>query len=170
MEKRQEIRKKLDVVQKTNIEVIDAVAEEAINEKVAVEAAVVNVGLNSKSLWAEKEAITENGTEQVVVRGNESLENYDTFIYTYRDNVKCGIAEEAVDFFEDCLTKNFEENKVKNQDRVYQIFSPKHVEDNDIEVRLNLKKNNWLVERSARKIQTGNVDAPVYVSLKDIVR
>ena len=59
---------------------------------------------------------------------------------------------------------------MKNQDRVYQIFSPKHVEDNDIEVRLNLKKKNWLVERSARKIQTGNVDAPVYVSLKDIVR
>ena len=83
--------------------------------------------------------------------------------------MKCSIADEAIDFMESSLNKNFEDSKVKMSDRVYQIMKPMQMEE-EIEIEVNLKKNNWLVERSARRIQTGSVDAPVYVSLKDIVR
>ena len=84
--------------------------------------------------------------------------------------MKCSIADEAIDFIENSLSKTFDQSKVKVTDRMHQILRPRQMDENEIEIKLNLKKNNWLVECSARRIQTGSVDAPVYVSLKDIVR
>ena len=149
--------------QETSAENMDTAAEEAA-DVVAVEE------VNTQSLWAEKANVTDNYTEEVIVRGIKSLENYDTFIYTYRDNMKCSVADEAVDFIENSLSKNFDQSKVKVTDRMYQILRPRQMDENEIEIKLNLKKNNWLVERSARKIQMCTEDAPVYVSLKDIAR
>ena len=74
--------------------------------------------------------------------------------------MKGSIADEAIDFMESSLTKNFEDSKVKMSDRVYQIMKPIGTEE-EIEIEVNLKKNNWLVERSAKRIQTCSEDAPV---------
>ena len=53
---------------------------------------------------------------------------------------------------------------------MYQIFAPIIMEDNEIEIKVNLKKNALPVEHSAQKVQSGTPDDVVYVTLKTIVR
>ena len=53
--------------------------------------------------------------------------------------MKGSISDEAIFFMESSLNKNFQDNKVKMSDRVYQIMKPIGMEE-DKEIEVNLKK------------------------------
>ena len=91
------------------------------------------------------------------------------YIHNYWDNLKGSNAEEAVDYTEGHLKQNFNDFNVIRSDQVYQIFAPTIMEDNEIEIKVKLKKNALLVEHSTRKVQSETLDDLVYITLKTIV-
>ena len=102
----------------------------------------------------------------------KSDEEYDTYLFSYWDNKKEGNSKEAIECISNNLTYNFSKNGVLEKDRVFDIFEVTEHEDNEneIELKVKLKKNNWPVELSARNCQTGIGDIPVTVSIKRILR
>ena len=106
----------------------------------------------------------------MVIRGEVSLDDTDLYIYSYWDNLKSSNAEEAIDYIEGHLKQNFNDFNVIRSDQVYQIFAPIIMKDNEIKIKVNLKKNALLVEHNAQKVQSGTLDDVVYVTLKTIVR
>ena len=69
------------------------------------------------------------------------------------------------------VKKNFLKNRVKDSDQVFKICDVKKAEENEILVKVKLKKNNWPVELSARNTQTVyNPGNPVYISIQKIQR
>jgi hypothetical protein len=69
----------------------------------------------------------------------------DLYIFTYWDNFKASKAQDALDYFEKTLKENFKNLKVKDSERIYKVDKIEHLEENEIEVKIKLKKNNWLV-------------------------
>ena len=102
----------------------------------------------------------------------KSDEEYDTYLFSYWDNKKQGNSKEAIECISNNLTYNFSKNGVLEKDRVFDIFEVTEHEDNEneIELKVKLRKNNWPVELSARNCQTGIGDIPVTVSIKRILR
>ena len=127
---------------------------------------------SQKSILAnhENEVCAQDITEEVVIRGEVSLDDTDLYIYSYWDNLKSSNAEEAIDYIEGHLKQNFNDFNVIRSDQIYQIFAPTIMEDNEIEIKVNLKKNALPVEHSAWKVQSGTLDDVVSVTLKTIVR
>ena len=64
---------------------------------------------SQKSILAnhENEVCAQDITEEVVIRGEVSLDDTDLYIYNYWDNLKGSNAEEAVDYIEGHLKQNF---------------------------------------------------------------
>ena len=91
----------------------------------------------------------------------------DVYIFRYQDNFKVGEAQEAINQIEENLNQTFRKNRVKDLDQVF-IES---LEDNEFQVKVKMKKNNWPVELSARNVQTSTHPGnPVTVSIKNILR
>ena len=95
----------------------------------------------------------------------------DVYTFTYWDHFKVSQAQEAINYVEENLKKSFLKNRVKDLDQVFKICDVENAEDNEIQLKVKLKKNNRPVELSARDIQTaykpGN---PVSVSIMKIRR
>ena len=66
----------------------------------------------------------------------------DVYICTYWDNFKVSEAQEAIDYIEESLKKNFEKNKVKALDRVFKTYDIENSDDNEICVKIKIMKNN----------------------------
>ena len=79
----------------------------------------------------------------------------DLYTFTYWNNLDVSKAQEAVDYIEEKLKENFKKLKVKDIDKMYKIDDIKSSEENEILVKIKLKKNNGLVERAARNVQSG---------------
>ena len=79
--------------------------------------------------------------------------------------------QEALDYIEKSLKPNFKNLKVKDSDQIYKVDEIEHLEENEIQVKVKLKKNNWSVERAARNTQTAFLPGnPISVSMKNILR
>ena len=94
----------------------------------------------------------------------------DVYIIRYWDNRKSSEAQEALNYIEENLNLNFKKNKVKETDQVYKICAIENHKENEIEVKVKMKKDNWPVELSARNLQTSGQEGQVSVSLKNILR
>ena len=62
----------------------------------------------------------------------------DVYICTYWDNFKVSEAQEAIDYIEESLKKNFEKNKVKALDRVFKTYDIENSDDNEIQVKIKI--------------------------------
>ena len=71
---------------------------------------------------------------------------------------------------EEKLKLNFKRNNVEDSDRVFKVFNVESLDDNEIQVKIKIKKNNWPVELSARTLQTSGEDIPVSISIQNIQR
>ena len=78
----------------------------------------------------------------------------DVYIFTYWDNFKASKAQDALDYLEKTLKQNFKNFKVKDSDQIYKADKIDHLDENEIEVKIKLQKNNRSVERVARNVQT----------------
>ena len=95
----------------------------------------------------------------------------DIYIFRYWDNFNTSKTQEALDYIEKNIKQNFKKNKVKDSDQIYKVHKSENLEDNEIKVKVKLKKNNWSVERSAGNVQTASQPGdPVSVSIKTILR
>ena len=142
-------------------EIIEAEAEKAV-EKIAdtAEEGALQV-IKSES---EKKA------EEALIEVKDKSDG-DIYIFTYWDNFKVSEAQEALNYIEGKLKENFVKLKVKESDQVYKVEGIEKLEENEIQIKIKLKKENWLVERSARNVQTAyKPEDPVYVSIKNILR
>ena len=63
-------------------------------------------------------------------------------------------AQEAINYVEENLKRNFLKNRVKDLDQVFKICDVENADENEIQMKVKLKKNNWPVELSARNIHT----------------
>ena len=80
-------------------------------------------------------------------------------------------AQEAINYVEENLKRNFLKNRVKDLDQVFKICDVENADENEIQMKVKLKKNNWPVELSARNVQTAyKPENPVSVSIKNIQR
>jgi hypothetical protein len=151
-------------------------ASEALEEAVEpVESVEVGNEEVEKALDKEKVGITTNdehddtAEEHQVV--NEIDGDCDVYTFTYWDNFKVSQAQEAINFIEENLKKNFLKNRVRDLDQVFKICGVENADENEILVKVKLKKNNWPVELSARNTQTVyNPEDPVSVSIQKIQR
>ena len=113
------------------------------------------------------DTIAEKASSSNELEVNES--DCDLYIFTYWDNQKASKAQEALDYIEKTLKHNFKKLKVKDSDQIYKVDEIEHLEENEIQVKVKLKKNNWSVERAARNVQTAYLpENPV--SIKNILR
>ena len=94
----------------------------------------------------------------------------DVYIFTYWDNEKKSKAQEAINYIEGKLKEKFIKNKVKESDQVFNFFEIESLGENEIQLKVKMKKNNWPVEKSARNVQTSGLDSPFSVSIKTIQR
>ena len=94
----------------------------------------------------------------------------DLYIFTFWDNEKTTEHQEATDYIDSKLKQTFKKNKVKDSDTIYKICAIEHLEGNEIQVKVKMRKNNWPVELSARNLQTSGKDDPISVSIKTIQR
>ena len=94
----------------------------------------------------------------------------DLYIFTFWDNEKITESQEATDYINSKLKQTFKKNKVKDSDKIYKICAIEHLEGNEIQVKVKMRKNNWPVELSARNLQTSGRDNPISVSIKTIQR
>ena len=120
---------------------------------------------NDLDTFAEKATTSINEMEV------EDDSDCDIYIFRYWDNFNTSKAQEALDYIEKNIKQNFKKNKVKDSDQIYKVHKIENLEDNEIKVKVKLKKNNWSVERSARNVQTASQPGdPVSVSIKTILR
>ena len=96
--------------------------------------------------------------------------DFDVYIFTFWDNEKPSEPQEAKDYLDSNLKLTFKKNKVKESDQVYKICTFEHLEGNELQVKVKMRKNNWPVELSARNLQTSGRDNPISVSIKTIQR
>ena len=94
----------------------------------------------------------------------------DVYTFTYWDNEKSSVAQEAINYIEDKLKEKFKKNKVVESDQIFKIFNIERVEENELQIKVKMRKNNWPVEKSARNVQTSGQNDPVSVSVKSIQR
>ena len=95
----------------------------------------------------------------------------DVYIFTYWDNFKASKAQDALDYLEKTLKQNFKNFKVKDSDQIYKVDKIEHLDENEIEVKIKLRKNNRSVEQAARNVQTAYLpENPIFVSIKNILR
>ena len=113
---------------------------------------------------------SEKKAEEALIEVKDKSDG-DIYIFTYWDNFKVSEAQEALNYIEGKLKENFVKLKVKESDQVYKVEGIESLEENEIQIKIKLKKENWLVERSARNVQTAyKPEDPVYVSIKNILR
>ena len=95
----------------------------------------------------------------------------DMYVFGYWNLHEVTKAQEAIDHIEQKLIENFKTLKVKECDRVYKVDGIESLEDNEIQVKIKLKKSNRLVEQAARNIQTYyQPENPNSVTIKYIQR
>ena len=95
----------------------------------------------------------------------------DMYVFGYWNLHEVTKAQEAIDHIEQKLIENFKRLKVKECDRVYKVDGIESLEDNEIQVKIKLKKSNRLVEQAARNIQTYyQPENPNSVTIKYIQR
>ena len=95
----------------------------------------------------------------------------DVYNFTYWDNFKVSQAQEAINYIVENLKRNFLKNRVKDSDQVFKICEIENLDENEILVKVKLKKNNRPVELSARNVQTVyKPENPVSVSIRNIQR
>ena len=127
---------------------------------------VASVGETDKTSSDDSDAIHDEADN------NTKADNdCDIYVFRYWNNLKMSEAQEAVNHIEEKLKLNFRKNRVKDCDQVYKIDDIKNLDDNEIQVKVKMKKNNWPVELSARNCQTATYPGiPVQVSIKSILR
>ena len=128
-----------------------------------------------KALDKEKVEITTNNEHDDTAEEAEVVNKIDSdsdvYTFTYWDNFKVSQAQEAINYIEDNLKKNFLKNRVNDLDQVFKICGVEKADENEILVKVKLKKNNWPVELSARNTQTVySPEIPVSVSIQKIQR
>ena len=97
--------------------------------------------------------------------------DYDIYTFRYWDNFKPSEAQEAINYIEEKLKQNFKKSKIKDSDQVFKVDSIENYEDNQILVKIKLKKDNWPVELAARNVQIATLPGnPIGVSINDIKR
>ena len=111
-----------------------------------------------------------NAVAEEVEDVDKMVNDCDVYIIRYLDNQKSSEAQEAVNYIEDNLKMNFMKNKVTESDQVFKICDIEILEENAIQVKVKMKKNNWPVELSARNLQTSRQDDLISVSIKSIQR
>ena len=149
------------------VEKASGVAEEAVQVDIDAEEPPVKAASGK-----EVEIAADEESDDIAKEADDNIDSdCDVYIFTYWDNFKVSEAQEAINYIEESLKKNFEKNKVKALDRVFKIYDIKNSDDNEIQVKIKMKKNNWPVELSARNVQTAyNPGNPVSVSIKSIQR
>ena len=149
-------------------------AEVAVNteeaSKVTVEETSIAAEEANKSTNDDSDTIADKAPSTNEMEVNDDSD-CDVYIFTYWDNFKASKAQDALDYLEKTLKQNFKNLKVKDSDQIYKVDKIEHLEENEIEVKIKLKKNNWLVERAARNVQTEYLpENPIFVSIKNILR
>ena len=145
-----------------------------------------SINLHNKLKWNSDAAISEaNSGDDIENNVNEILQDaysavkadenevVDSDLYTFKywDNTKDSNVDEALAHIRSSLNQSFLRNNVDESNRILKKCYAKHVEDNVIEVSVHLKKDIWLVEKSARGIQIPyDPGKPINVSLKNIER
>ena len=143
----------------------DEVNNDVVEETVKVIEEVDPSVSDDLDTYAEKAT---NSTNKMEVEDDSDC---DIYIFRYWDNFNTSKAQEALDYIEKSLKQNFKKNKVKDLDQIYKVHEIENLDDNEIEVKVKLKKNNWSVERSARNVQTASQPGDsVSVSIKTILR
>ena len=95
----------------------------------------------------------------------------DMYVFGYWNLHEVTKAQEAIDHIEQKLIQSFKTLKVKECDQVYKVDGIESLEDNEIQVKIKLKKSNRLVEQAARNIQTYyQPENPNSVTIKYIQR
>ena len=151
-------------------------ASEALEEAVEpVESVEIGNEEVEKALDKENVGITtsdeHDDTAEEAEGANEIDGDCDVYTFTYWDNFKVSQAQEAINYIEENLKKNFLKNRVRDLDQVFKICGVENADENEIQVKVKLKKNNWPVELSARNTQTVyNPEDPVSVSIQEIQR
>ena len=149
-------------------------AAETTADKVEVDALLQNKSDNSvtadctelevDSCNTENDVVTEIAQEDhncdtVIVESDEEI-----FTYTYHDTLKPSDSREAVAYLSAKLQQDFNQMNIKDQDRDFKILGAHLVGDNDVEVKMKMKK---CVISCARNIQTRYVAKdPIYASIK----
>ena len=150
-------------------------AEEALTadeaNKVEVEETVIVIEEVDPSVSDDLDTFGEKATTSTNEMEVEDDSDCDIYIFRYWDNFNTSKTQEALDYIEKNIKQNFKKNKVKDSDQIYKVDKSENLEDNEIKVKVKLKKNNWSVERSARNVQTASQPGdPVSVLIKTILR
>ena len=136
-------------------------------EETSIAAEEANESMNDDSNTIAEKALSINEMEV----NDHDDSDCDLYIFTYWDNFKASKAKDTLDYLEQNLKQNFKNLKVKDSDQIYKVDKIEHLEENEIEVKIKLKKNNWSVERAARNVQTAYLpENPIFVSIKNILR
>ena len=146
---------KADEVKVDNATEIDIV----FNRKVdTVEVDTVEVDTVEVDTQAEK--AVENGIDTMkhTLKGYVETEVY-KFGYWSEKEVT---TNDAVKQLEHRLAVSFKENRVKEEDQVYEICNVEHIDDHELELNLKIQKECPLLRLAVKKIQTVYSDGDAY--------
>ena len=142
---------------------------ETINNVVDKISDEVHTNNDNANITEDVDDITDVEAEEAETK-DDMGSDCDVYTFTYWDNEKSSVAQEAINYIEDKLKEKFKKNKVVESDQIFKIFNIERVEENELQLKVKMRKNNWPVEKSARNVQTSGQNDPVSVSVKSIQR
>ena len=89
----------------------------------------------TQTIFQDKIAQEDHNCDTVIVESDEEI-----FTYTYHDTLKPSDSREAVAYLSAKLQQDFNQMNIKDQDRDFKILGAHLVEDNDVEVKIKMKK------------------------------
>ena len=133
-----EVREKTEEAVKAAQEVVTA--EEA-NESVVEEPSKVTEE-GDTSVYDDSDAIAEKASTSIKEMDDKDDSDCDIYVFRYWNNLNTSKAQDALDYIEKTLKQKFKNNKVKVSDQIYKVHAIENLDDNEIEVKVKLKKNN----------------------------
>ena len=148
----------------------EAITAEEANEGVVEETSKVTEE-GDTSVNDDSDTNAEKAFTSINEMDDKDDSDCDIYVFRYWDNFNTSKAQDALDYIENTLKQKFKNNKVTVSDQIYKVHKIENLDDNEIEVKVKLKKKNCPVELSARNVQTAYQEGdPVSVSIKTILR
>ena len=116
------------------------------------------------NLTEEGDKLNHDGDDTEIVEVIDLLD-CDLYLIRYWNNFKVSETQEELNnnYIEEKLKQTFKRNNVKDSDQVFKVFNVKSLDDDEIQVKMRMRKINWTVELSARNLQTSGEDISVLI-------
>ena len=94
-----------------------------------------------------------------LVKETEKSEDFidcDVFKFGYWSEIEASTSE-VVKHIKKCLVKSLSDSKIKVEDQLFKIYDAKHIDKNEVEIMVKVKKGSVMLKQAVKKIRTSYV-------------